>query len=471
MIPLAPRLCAALAAAVAMLVSAAQGQAHELSAMVVLGEDGAAQARVITDASTCPAITIDGSKRPMHLRAAAGRLPQRPTASDPALSKPADFPVLTCEAQLPRGARRAVVAGRSLPTPKPLVRRIVVIGDTGCRLKAPDAYQACHDPAAYPFRQVAALAAAWKPDLVIHVGDYEYRENPCVADKAAACGGSPWGYGWDTWKADFFEPGAALLAAAPWVAVRGNHEDCARAGQGWMRFIDPRPLKPESDCNDPARDVASDDRPPYAVPLGGGAQVVVLDMTTAGTKPTPAADPRHAQFAADYAALDRLSRRARYTIVTLHKPILGFAAERGRDPAEPPRLQPATPGIQSVFAEQYPAMFPKGVGVVLSGHVHLWEQVSFASDHPSQFITGFSGTDEDTVPMPKVLPAGAAPAPGTVVAAFSSWIRGFGYMTLERRSADRWDVKVWNLQGRIVNRCRITGRKSLCEKPQVDSLP
>jgi hypothetical protein len=234
-----------------------------------------------------------------------------------------------------------------------------------------------------------------------------------------------------------------------------------------MRFIDSRPLSPRTDCNDPARDDETDDAPPYAVPLGEGAQVVVLDMTRAGTKPTPSSDPRHAQFAADYAALARLSRQADYTILALHKPILGFASEIGADPAAP-TLQPATRGIQSVFAEQDPALLPKGVGVVLSGHVHLWEQISFASDHPSQFIAGFSGTQEDVVPMPKVLPPDATPAPGAQVAAFSSWIRGFGYMTLERRRADQWDVKVWNLAGEVVNRCRIEGRRSRCERPQVD---
>jgi hypothetical protein len=445
------------------------GAAHgrELSAMVVMGPAGAAEARVITDAPACPPIVIDGRARPMRLRAPAGVMPQRPTVSDPSLSKPAAFPVLACEALLPAGARRVSVAGRRLPTPKPLVRRIVVIGDTGCRLKAGDrAFQACNDPDAYPFRRIAGLAAGWKPDLVVHVGDYEYRETPCAPEKAD-CTGSPWGYGWDAWKADFFDPGAALLAAAPWVAVRGNHEDCARAGQGWMRFIDPRPLEVRTDCNDPARDAVADDMPGYAVPLGGGAQIVVLDMTTAGGKPTPTGDPRHPQFAADYAALARLSGGARYTMLALHKPILGFASEMKPDHGAP-ELNPVTRGIQSVFAEQSPAYLPPGVGVILSGHIHLWQQVSFSSDHPSQFIAGFSGTQEDVVPMPRVLPDGAAPAPGTKVAAFSSWIGGFGYMTLERRRADLWDVKVWNLAGEVVNRCRIEGRRSRCEKPQVE---
>lgn len=83
--------------------------------------------------------------------------------------------------------------------PSPVIRRIVVIGDTGCRLKASEsAYQACNDSEAYPFATVAAHAAAWHLDLVIHVGDYLYRANPCPPGRSG-CVGSPWGYGWDSW--------------------------------------------------------------------------------------------------------------------------------------------------------------------------------------------------------------------------------------------------------------------------------
>jgi hypothetical protein len=457
--PLAAGLAAALA------VAAPAARAADFAAMVLMGPDGAAVARVETDAAACPSIRIDGRARRMSLRAAPADLPLRPTVSTPELSKPSAFPIRACEARLPRGARRIVVAGRSLPAPKPLVRRIVVIGDTGCRLKAQDkAYQACSDPAAYPFARVAAKAAAWKPDLVLHVGDYLYRENPCQA-QAPGCAGSPWGYGWDAWQADFFAPAAPLLAAAPWIAVRGNHEDCARGGQGWWRLMDPRPLEPGRDCVDPARDVANDDGPPYAAPLGGGAQVVVLDMTTAPNTPLASDDPRHAGFLADAEALDRLSRRASYSFVALHKPILAFAA--WPDATGKIQLRPNTLGIQSVLAERNPALFPAGVGAVLSGHIHLWQQLGFSSDHPSQFVAGFSGTQEDIVPMPATLPADASPAAGVVVAHFSSWIDGFGFMTLERRAADRWDVKVWNLAGEVVNRCQIRGRKSWCEKGKV----
>jgi hypothetical protein len=57
----------------------------------------------------------------------------------------------------------------------------------------------------------AASGAKLSPDLVLHIGDYHYRENACPPD-IAGCKDSPWGYGWDTWQADLFRPAAPLLA-------------------------------------------------------------------------------------------------------------------------------------------------------------------------------------------------------------------------------------------------------------------
>ena len=69
----------------------------------------------------------------------------------------------------------------------PGVYRIVVIGDTGCRLKTGEEYQSCNDAEKYQFGRIAATAAQWKPDLVVHVGDYLYRENACPqADSGCA---------------------------------------------------------------------------------------------------------------------------------------------------------------------------------------------------------------------------------------------------------------------------------------------
>ena len=147
------------------------------AAWVVVGDGGSASARVATD-SPCPAVTIDGADYPMQVRAPAATIPQRPTASTLAESKPSAFPVATCELALPAGASRVAIGGRPLPVPSRSPQRIVVIGDTGCRMKrADDAWQSCNDPNGWPFLRIAAAAARLKPDLVLHVGDYHYREN------------------------------------------------------------------------------------------------------------------------------------------------------------------------------------------------------------------------------------------------------------------------------------------------------
>ena len=114
--------------------------------------------------------------------------------------------------------------------------RVVVIGDTGCRIKG-TAVQDCNDPSKWPFASVASKAAESKPDLVIHVGDYLYREEPCPAGSQASCGGTPAGDTWAAWNADFFTPAKNLLAAAPWAFARGNHRIVRRCSwRGWFYY-------------------------------------------------------------------------------------------------------------------------------------------------------------------------------------------------------------------------------------------
>jgi hypothetical protein len=435
------------------------------SAFVVLGDNGAAQARVVTTAAACPTIQLDGRAVAMTVRAPPATLPLRPTRSLPAESKPSEYLVTVCEAVLPRG-KTAVVGGHRLPLPVADPKRIVVIGDTGCRIKSSDkATQACNDIHQYPFARVAASAAAFKPDLVIHVGDYLYRENPCPEGNAG-CAGSVWGYGWDAWNADFFTPGAPLLAAAPWAAVRGNHESCNRAGQGWWRLLEPRALKPGRDCVDPANDGIGDYDDPYAVSLGNGAQLIVLDSANTVTDPIDPASRMGVAYRDMYAKFAALAAKTPYAMMVEHHPILGFAATKKQGQII---LNPGNGGIQSVFGAGNPWYVPGSVKVLLAGHVHVWEQLSFTTNHPTQFIAGFSGTQEDIVPLPRTLPDDAVVAPGAKVAAFSSWVDGFGFMTMERTGRESWDVLVHDINGKVVNHCTTKGRTSSCDTPQVEA--
>lgn len=429
-------------------------------AFVVLGEDGLASARLITAATACPPLVVDNRAMPMRVRVPKSAVPARPGQPH----TPPSSAMLTCEAPIAAGSVTASVAGLALPVPRSAATRIVVIGDTGCRLKGSQA-QDCNDPARFPFARVAAEAAEFGPDLVIHVGDYHYREDPCLAGQAG-CAGSPYGYGYDAWAADFFTPARKLLQAAPWVLARGNHESCTRAGQGWWRWLDPRPYQSGRDCDLPANDAVGEHSDPYAVPLGAGAQLIVFDTASTSYKGLPRTDPRRAVYADTYRKIAALARGARYNIGVDHHPLFAFGANRDAKTGAV-SLFGGDKGLLDAFGDVDPGILPASISMLLSGHVHLWEQLSFSSSHPTQFVSGFSGTLEDTVPLPAMPPPGVTPAPGALVEHMSSWIDGFGFMTMERTGPDAWLVKVWDRDGRERNSCKVEGKKSRCAVAQV----
>src|SRR5207237_9865464 len=158
---------------------------------VELGADGALSVRaIVAPGAACPPVSADGAAVATAQRGAPD----------------GKFPLQLCEARVPAASARLTVGGAAVPTLPAIVRRIVVIGDTGCRLEG-RAIQDCGNPAAWPFAMIAGHAAARRPDLVIHVGDYYYRVSACPVGRAG-CAGSPHGDNWPTWKADLFDPAA-----------------------------------------------------------------------------------------------------------------------------------------------------------------------------------------------------------------------------------------------------------------------
>src|SRR5438105_4203396 len=247
------------------------------AAWVVVGTGDRAIARANTLASECPLIAIDGSVTRMTLRVAAGTVALRPTSSSASDSKASIFDTRTCEFPLSQLVHSVSIGSHSLPVPVSNPKRIAILGDTGCRMKKSDeAFQACNDSASWRFPSIAATIAARKPDLVLHVGDYHYRENACP-DGLTGCRGSAWGYGSDVWDADLLQAGAPLLAAAPWLVVRGNHEECRRGGQGWFRYLDTQPYDARRSCDDAANDDEANYSEPYAVDIGLSTQLIVFD--------------------------------------------------------------------------------------------------------------------------------------------------------------------------------------------------
>ncbi|MGI8841864.1 MAG: metallophosphoesterase, partial [Caulobacteraceae bacterium] len=380
---------------------------------------GGAQARAVTDADACPRLVVDGRARRMTERAGPSRA----------------FPNRVCEAALPAGARRARIGALALPVPAARPRRLVVLGDSGCRLKGP-IVQHCNDPSGWPFAKVAALAAAKKPDLVIHVGDYYYRETPCPAGDAA-CAGSPFGDRWATWKAEVFDPAAPLLAAAPWVFARGNHEDCARGGPGWFRLLDA--ATPAKSC--PAQ------ADTFAVDVSG-AKLFIVDSSE--TEDFTAPPPLVATFAARLAPV-RGTAGAPAWVVT-HRPIW-VAARLG------PFLADGIVNRTERAAAKGRDL--AGVQLILSGHVHNYTSLDFAGERPPQLVVGTGGdlmSLNDTPPPA----AGAVQVDGLAAQAFT--MGRFGYFLFERKGAD-WIGTFHDLTDAVAARCRLHARHLTCAAP------
>ncbi len=428
----------------------------------VQAEGQRAVVRAITRANACPAIAFDGQvPQAMQVRAAPATVPARSDAAQKD-AKPSVFDVLTCEATWPASARSASVGGVAVPAPRAELRRITVVADTGCRMKASeDAFQACNDAQKWPWAQVAQSAALTRPDVVIHIGDIHYRESPCPAGNAG-CAGAPWGYGFDAWQTDFFVPAKPLLAAAPWVFVRGNHESCFRAGQGWFRFIDAQPWSEARSCNNPANDADADYAAPYAVPLGLNTQLIVFDSSKASGKAIGPQDPAYAKYAANLRAVEALAAHKPESFFSSHHPLLAFAPNKAEGSKNTKVAKPAgTAGLLSVFSALQPTrLFPAGISTALHGHLHVFEAMGFSSAHPASVVLGNSGSSNEGAP-PLALPAGSEPFPGALVEDYAARAE-YGFATLDHQSSGAWLLTEYSVQGVPVIACTLVGGKSRC---------
>ncbi len=453
--------CAVLGACVAPL--AGPGAIRLQASYVVAGEAGQSVVRAIVSGPACPALVADGVPMPMATRAAPETIAARPSQGDPALAKPASFPVRVCERKLAPSVRTATVLGHPVALLTTLPQRIVVVGDTGCRIKSTDkTFQDCANDQSWPFRRVADRAAAEGPDMVIHVGDYHYRESPCPPDMGG-CAGSPWGYGWDAWNADFFVPADKLLAAAPWVVARGNHEECARAGQGWFRLLDPRPFVAERSCDREADDPEADFSEPYAIPLGDSWQLIVFDSAVAGNTPLRLETTRDANAFAHYqAGMRRVAALAdkpgMRSLFVAHHPVFGFIPPSVYVPDGAGGNPALLAAMRSVNGGTY---FPAGIRMALHGHVHLFEAIDATQPPVATIVAGNGGDSLDNA-MPVTFPGGKSPAEGVQVRAFTH-ASSFGYLVMER-GANSWTIRAKRVDGTLLTTCTLSETGLVCDK-------
>lgn len=363
-----------------------------LYAWVQWEADGLPHARAVIAGTVCPDLVI--GKRIVQMSLRSG-----PSAA---------FADSVCDSLYPAGAKGARVGTLSLPPVPVAPTRIAVFGDTGCRLKGKEV-QACNDGSKWPLAKVAAHLAAEHPQLVIHVGDYYYRETPCPAT-GVDCTGSPFGDRRDSWVLDFFQPVAPLFAAAPMVLVRGNHEDCERSPRGWSRYLS------GLDATECVR------HEPMAWVRFKNLQLGNVDSAyDSEFDPTGGS-----AFIADERDVDTRAGSVETWLLTHRPPVAYLEAHRSTE----------SNGDH--------------IATFLSGHIHVFAAATF--EHaPPQLIVGTGGDNLEDAAAAEVL---AATLPAIVD-------RKFGYAMFEK-SGSGWNVIVKNDDGSVRRHCRLEHRKVSC---------
>lgn len=459
----------------------------------------------IEGARDCPVLRrATGAAETMQPRQAPG-----PTFAD----------VLVCEAVYPWD-EAAVIEGPGIRHELPRVSsapvgRLLVVGDTGCAGNTEPRLQSCAGQgydAVWPFGTLATDGRRDRPELIVHVGDYNYRGTPrSVVLPPSATGfsgplkvevfdtgdlddadetpsipigpgyfsqnvpGSPTPDNWADWRDDFFRPAARLLTAAPWVFTRGNHELCSRGGPGWFYLLDAAspllgPGRRQDACPSQLPPGWKPGAwPPFARPFEGlpfpteptmpfrlrlgGIDLVVIDSSDAGDAEVYA--PQHyEEIFRRVAAM--LAGSTTPTWLVSHRPIWGVVRQnRGiLDPGAPYGFINVT--LQQAAATVFPKGLPASVAAVVSGHMHRFQAIGFDGRQPPQLVVGNAGmelTQTHPVPVPGH-PKRPIAVPG--LGGLSAWVVGlsdFGALDVTLQPGGGWTGRLFSPSGATLATC------------------
>jgi len=284
-----------------------------------------------------------------------------------------------------------------------------------------------------------------KPDLIVHVGDFHYREQ-CSKGKLCEKLGKAVGYGWTPWKLDFIEPSAAAFAIAPWVMSRGNHEDCQRAFRGYQMLI-PNEKLPATGCS-------PNEATSYL--RWGDLLLVNVDSSSISEMPETTGDALK-EWRARWQEIDgRIQAEkktgAKHIWLVTHKPVFGLAMLAKQ-------YVPVNINLASSFADQPAA---QDIELLLAGHVHNSHIVA-KKNYPLQLVVGNSGTmlDEFATPVTEENRQTLAYDQIRVVS------NDFGYAILTRKvaasgGADDWQIQFKNSRGELTADCLLGQKGQSC---------
>jgi len=444
----------------------------------ILGDDNQLIARAIVNNTTpCPEIEVQRSD-------ASDTYAQKQELVVPVVTErgvgndmlPFAFPIRVCEVKIPRGTLQNVhsyyFGDKKVPNVSNDPSKFVVVGDTGLRSKPTNlGFGVCldgplmygthqcmnnitkgdinsqfdghfQDLSEWPLKALMSRAVEEDPDVLIHMGDFIYRQGPCPHpnNNNASCSGinlprrynfsgsndeseimnfvpGSWGDNFWSWWADFFYPSLDALSSVPFFALRGNHESCSRAGKGWFLLLSPDPYPLDalggsycSDYTEP-RQISFQHEQFLIIDDSGiepkdhgfdGLQFIEGDCPTETGSDLPPPEIMNRFLATNpeqecehvYSQLDTFTgyfeqiREAsiesdKTSFYLGHRPVFGIACNDTKLLSMDWTLQCS---LECSTFDEISALF--------SGHMHWRETISFANNLlPPQIVVGHGGTD------------------------------------------------------------------------------
>jgi predicted phosphodiesterase len=317
--------------------------------------------------------------------------------------------------------------------------RMAVIGDTGCRLKeskSKASYQNCNNLEDWPYPLIIQKVLNEKVDFVVHTGDYHYREH-CSDSKVCAQMAPRTGYQWGAWWDDFYGPTQKLFQQTPFLFVRGNHESCERAYQGF---------NPLSVLDKKFNEACAEFDAIQLIEIGD-LLLINFDDSAFEDRKTLTDSERALWSTRFQKTAERIQQMSgpREVWLLSHKPAFGFVPNA--DDAEP---QEITDNLSSVLKQ---SGLLKQIHFILSGHLHT-QQIVLNQENVKQFIVGNSGTTLDSFGR-KIMNQKLITTTDTKYS--------YGYSLFERQGFKKWKLSFKNTQGEETLSCQLKQQKLKCE--------
>ncbi len=442
--------------------------AYSIAAPKSVAPSGLLARALVPAGAPCPDLVADGRRLRTHIRLAG-------TTTAGAFSS-----LVACDRVLPPGTKVATIGGLTIPASMPAcVRSMAILGDTGCRLKKGNPVQACSSPASWPTATIARRVANSRPDVILFLGDFTYREMECPVASLRLCAGSPspiagmpFKDSAATWLVDTLIPLAPMLRVAPLIIVRGNHELCSRGGNGYLLLFDPRPdtatlCAPTAGPDGSLVPATPPPTNPYVVDLpisaGRTTRLILTDSADGSDAGITAQAPL---LRVGYRKANEFARPQRGVEpwLVVHQPSLGIVPVEDVSATSPWGTQDqaaASVGLLSRYR------------MIMSSHIHLAEAVQVPGQ-PGQLILGNGGTQLELVPSvtvptygqlqnPDSSPSIAGVPPYPPASRVWSDIR-FGY-TIAHPGAQpgQWNFRLRGVSGDLFATCTLRGRDLTCQ--------